>query len=511
MKHTKHILSLVLCLVMLLGVGLVPAYAGLTAGVPNQGRVFTYKKLSYEVYGTGRSKSLTCRGPAFYTTKDGTLKQHQIRDMVVPAKVSGIKVTRIDYDTSDSTAAARNAIRSLTIPESVTWLQGFKKCKNLKTIAGIKSIEYITFDTLASTAYKAAAVNKNRYGAFYVNDYLVSCNGKIKELVIKKGTTRIIPNALKNSKVESITFPNSLQTFAPNFNEFDYRNVSYVSPDMQNKKYSSLKEIKVARNNPFYTAKDGVLYNKDMTTLIWYPCCKDDRTFTVPSTVKKLAPYCFYGNYSLYHIKLNESLEWISDGAFVRDRNLKSIRIPANVEWAAGGFDYTNLNLPIIAEKGSLAEIQLKNKSYSTEDEDDVRFKVSNPCETHSYQTVKGVTPTACRYGYSDYQQCTVCGMVEGFTQLAKTELSKKAVTLAGGKGSFTIKMDAVKGATGFDVCYTKDGKTTLQSFVAALPDTQTISKLPAGIYSVGVRAYKVSAGVHMYSSWTQSEDVTVK
>ena len=45
----KRILSLALCLVMLLGVGLVPAYAALDAGVPNQGRVFTYKKLSYQI------------------------------------------------------------------------------------------------------------------------------------------------------------------------------------------------------------------------------------------------------------------------------------------------------------------------------------------------------------------------------------------------------------------------------------------------------------------------------
>lgn len=46
-----------------------------------------------------------------------------------------------------------------------------------------------------------------------------------------------------------------------------------------------LEEITVDKNNPYYTAKDGVLYTKDMSTLCVYPQAKKDKEYTVPSSV----------------------------------------------------------------------------------------------------------------------------------------------------------------------------------------------------------------------------------
>ena len=518
MKHTKHILSLVLCLVMLLGVGLVPAYAGLTAGVPNQGRVFTYKKLSYQISTKYSSDVLTCLGPAFYISKDGKIDQYIIKDMVVPNKVGKLRVSYIDYDTSDSTAKVRNALQSLSIPDNVTKLSGFKKCKNLKTVTGGKNVRTLTDGTFAGTAYKTAAVKKNKYGAFYFNNTLVSCNGKIRTLVIKEGTTIMLPEALKHSKVESITFPKTLKEFG-NGRDKDYDGLSAVWIDSQNNMYTNLKEIKVSKDNPYYTAKDGVLYSKDMTKLIWYPRCKEDRVFTVPATVTWLGKNCFYNNSCLYSLKLPDNLKKIGPFALGGIKRLKALYFPPSIEsidYAHGGLCETT---KYIADAGSVGDAFMKKMLLASVFEKG-DYLYCHPCETHSYQTVKGEAPTACSYGYSDYQQCTVCGMIEGFKQLAKTGLPKKAVTLAGGKGSIKVKVGAVAGATGFDVCYTKDGKTTLQSFVAALPDTQTISKLPAGTYKVKVRVSAVVDDwygptsyddVIGYSAWTAAKTVKVK
>lgn len=97
----------------------------------------------------------------------------------------------------------------------------------------------------------------------------------------------------------------------------------------------ALQNIEVDENNPNYCDVDGVLYNKDMTELLCYPCDHDEylrqkygyekelyrdevtpeyerdiQTYVVPSTVKKLGEMCFnYAN--LRVIYLPEGLERI--------------------------------------------------------------------------------------------------------------------------------------------------------------------------------------------------------
>ena len=97
----------------------------------------------------------------------------------------------------------------------------------------------------------------------------------------------------------------------------------------------ALERIEVDENNPNYCDIDGVLYNKDVTEVICYPCNHDEylrqkygyekelyrnevtpeyqrdvQTYVVPSTVKVLGPLCFnYAN--LREIYLPEGLERI--------------------------------------------------------------------------------------------------------------------------------------------------------------------------------------------------------
>ena len=95
----------------------------------------------------------------------------------------------------------------------------------------------------------------------------------------------------------------------------------------------SLERIEVDENNPNYCDVDGVLYNKDMTEVICYPCNHDEylrqkygyekelykdevtpeyqrdiQTYVVPSTVETIGELCFnYAN--LREIYLPEGLE----------------------------------------------------------------------------------------------------------------------------------------------------------------------------------------------------------
>ena len=115
----------------------------------------------------------------------------------------------------------------------------------------------------------------------------------------------------------------------------------YIGPDVleiDGKAFYScwaLQNIEVDENNPNYCDVDGVLYNKDKTEVLCYPCDhdeylrhkygyeaelyrndvtpeyeKDIQTYVVPSSVKKIGEMCFnYAN--LRYIYLPEGLETI--------------------------------------------------------------------------------------------------------------------------------------------------------------------------------------------------------
>lgn len=59
--------------------------------------------------------------------------------------------------------------------------------------------------------------------------------------------------------------------------------------------FHAAEEVVVDEDNPYFTARDGVLFSKDMTRLIWYPYGKQDQTYTVPYGVTEISPWAFAG------------------------------------------------------------------------------------------------------------------------------------------------------------------------------------------------------------------------
>jgi hypothetical protein len=78
---------------------------------------------------------------------------------------------------------------------------------------------------------------------------------------------------------------------------------------------SSLTEIIVGENNSNYSSLDGVLFNKDRTTLIQCPGGKSG-VYTIPDSVTEIGYYAFYGCSSLTNVTIPDSVTEIGDGAF---------------------------------------------------------------------------------------------------------------------------------------------------------------------------------------------------
>ena len=93
---------------------------------------------------------------------------------------------------------------------------------------------------------------------------------------------------------------------------------------------SHLQSIDVVEDNANYKSIDGVLFNKNVTTLFVFPAEKSS-TYVIPEGVTSIGRSAFSGCSSLASITLPESLTSISDYAFSGCSSLASIVIPEGV------------------------------------------------------------------------------------------------------------------------------------------------------------------------------------
>ena len=117
---------------------------------------------------------------------------------------------------------------------------------------------------------------------------------------------------------------------------------------------TSLAAIKVDSSNPYFTEQDGVLLNKDMTSIVCYPTGKPTSSYTVPDTVTSIGwntfesctnlvsvtipdsvtsigGMAFYGCEKLASVQISDSVMSIGEDAFNKCVSLKTIDLPDNL------------------------------------------------------------------------------------------------------------------------------------------------------------------------------------
>lgn len=93
----------------------------------------------------------------------------------------------------------------------------------------------------------------------------------------------------------------------------------------------SLKEVQVAKGNPFYSSEGGILFNKDKTVLLKYPSNKADTIYRIPDTVKELEWNAFDEVKSLVRIAFPGSLHNIKKDVFRACPSLTTLEIPKSL------------------------------------------------------------------------------------------------------------------------------------------------------------------------------------
>ena len=123
----------------------------------------------------------------------------------------------------------------------------------------------------------------------------------------------------------------------------------------------SLERVEVASDNIYHTSVDGILFNKDKTTLMIYPRCLQATSYTVPNTVTELDQHAFDGCTNLTSIILPDGLLGVGIYAFKDCTQLPSISIPSSVN---------DLHVTVFEGCTNLSNIIVddSNESYSSVD-----------------------------------------------------------------------------------------------------------------------------------------------
>lgn len=205
----------------------------------------------------------------------------------------------------------------------------------------------------------------------------VTFKDKIKKITVSDGVTTIGKYAFNScSNVTEVSLPEGLTTIG--FGSFDScTSLKSITIPSTVKKFhdspffncSSLEKITVSdANNYFCSDNDGVIYSKDKTELIQYPCGRQSANFSLPFTIITINKAAFAGAEKLVNVIIPESTVTIDSMAFYGCSSLKIVTISKSIEMIGEKAFFKCDNLSEIYYTGTQEEwntINLRNDNES--------------------------------------------------------------------------------------------------------------------------------------------------
>ena len=259
-------------------------------------------------------------------------------------------------------------ISSLTIADGVTTIctSAFARCKTLNEVVMPESL---------------ISINNNAFR---------NCENLLK-VTLKNGIKNIGHSAFGwCKKLTQINIPNTVETIDDyafeECHELTNINIPSSVTSISTSTFHNchkLISINVSSENNSYTNynDDGILYDKNMKTIVRYPQAKAGTKYTIPDNITEIADNAFWRCSNLTQVTIPNTVTTIGESAFHYCENLTQITIPYNVtklqrSTFGGCTNLSKVNLPdsIIAidsmtfsDCTSLTEIEIPGSTTSME------------------------------------------------------------------------------------------------------------------------------------------------
>ena len=211
-------------------------------------------------------------------------------------------------------------------------------------------------------------------GITYIGENLFSGTSAFTSVEIANTVKEIGENAFSSTRIAVFNIPSSVTTIG------DYA-FCPSSDSKSTKMFTTAINVDAANN--FFTSRDGVLYNKDMTKLIQAPSAfsGNNGDFKVPDTVIQIGKSAFMKCLNLKSVLIPKSVELINESAFSLCKNLTDITIEN---------DSTNLDIKQTAFRYSYYDSQTQ-KTISVLNNENMLFKVYQNSSALIYAKNNGI------------------------------------------------------------------------------------------------------------------------
>jgi len=315
----------------------------------------------------------------YFISEDNVVYDKEKTTIVIfPAGKSGAytipdTVTSLDYEAFEGCTK----LTSVTIGKGITSIESytFDSCTSLTSVIipdSVTSISRRAFQRCYNLSYIEVGANNDKFktydGVLYDKEMtriIFYPYGKSGAYIIPDSVTAIESEAFyERNRLTSLTFGKNVKSigeaaivFCEQLSEVIISESLEIYGPLAIAVCNNLKKIEVNGNNPYFVSENGVLFNKQKTTILAYPAGKEGEyaipesvtiigegafagahftSMNIGNSVARIQPYAFYMCPNLKSVVIDKSVTYIGDVVFCECASLKTVTYKGTSDPGAG-------------------------------------------------------------------------------------------------------------------------------------------------------------------------------